>query len=192
MLMFHNINDKEGRADWRRVRRGQRGTLFLKLLGGGDGAAYMSPEIFNKYKLKCLQCFQLFVLAYYFVSRLLVQTLKVLIWNYSLKCRGLNEHFYTSTPQIEDLLSPSNIGPSIRLWRATHKCWNLGPRLPCYATGPYMAARAGVEPTTLRLKAIDSTNAPPCLILLRLTSWAADRHWRVRIDARIIIAPSIF
>src|SRR6218665_3387683 len=25
-----------------------------------------------------------------------------------------------------------------------------------------MAARAGVEPTTLRLKAIDSTNAPPC------------------------------
>ena len=25
-----------------------------------------------------------------------------------------------------------------------------------------MAARAGVEPTTLRLKAIDSTKAPPC------------------------------
>src|SRR6218665_830909 len=31
------------------------------------------------------------------------------------------------------------------------------------AQGPYMAARAGVEPTTLRLKAIDSTKAPPCL-----------------------------
>src|SRR6218665_598289 len=30
------------------------------------------------------------------------------------------------------------------------------------AQGPYMAARAGVEPTTLRLKAIDSTKAPPC------------------------------
>src|SRR6218665_1758228 len=30
------------------------------------------------------------------------------------------------------------------------------------AQGLYMAARAGVEPTTLRLKAIDSTNAPPC------------------------------
>src|SRR6218665_225876 len=30
------------------------------------------------------------------------------------------------------------------------------------AQGPYMAARARVEPTTLRLKAIDSTNAPPC------------------------------
>src|SRR6218665_2345658 len=32
------------------------------------------------------------------------------------------------------------------------------------AQGPYMAARAGVEPTTLRLKAIDSTKAPPCPI----------------------------
>ena len=31
------------------------------------------------------------------------------------------------------------------------------------AQGPYMAARAGVEPTTLRLKVIDSTKAPPCL-----------------------------
>src|SRR6218665_3522572 len=30
------------------------------------------------------------------------------------------------------------------------------------AQGPYMAARAGVEPTTLRLKAIYSTKAPPC------------------------------
>src|SRR6218665_1389856 len=31
------------------------------------------------------------------------------------------------------------------------------------AQGPYMAARAGVEPTTLRLKVIVSTNAPPRL-----------------------------
>src|SRR6218665_3022977 len=31
------------------------------------------------------------------------------------------------------------------------------------AQGPYMVARAGVEPTTLRLKVIDSTKAPPCL-----------------------------
>src|SRR6218665_210130 len=30
------------------------------------------------------------------------------------------------------------------------------------AQGPYMAARAGVEPTTFRLKAIDSTKAPQC------------------------------
>src|SRR6218665_3353457 len=29
------------------------------------------------------------------------------------------------------------------------------------AQGPYMAARAGVEPTTLRLKVIVSTKAPP-------------------------------
>ena len=31
--------------------------------------------------------------------------------------------------------------------------------------GPYKAARAGVEPSTLRLKAIDSTKAPPCSLL---------------------------
>src|SRR6218665_2266410 len=30
------------------------------------------------------------------------------------------------------------------------------------AQGPYVAARAGVEPTTLRLKVIVSTKAPPC------------------------------
>src|SRR6218665_138529 len=29
------------------------------------------------------------------------------------------------------------------------------------AQGPYVVARAGVEPTTLQLKVIDSTNAPP-------------------------------
>ena len=31
------------------------------------------------------------------------------------------------------------------------------------AQGPYMAARAGVEPTTFRLKVICSTKTPPCL-----------------------------
>src|SRR6218665_2369035 len=30
------------------------------------------------------------------------------------------------------------------------------------AQGPYVAARAGVEPTTFRLKVIVSTKAPPC------------------------------
>ena len=30
------------------------------------------------------------------------------------------------------------------------------------AQGPYMAARVGVEPTTLWLKVIDSAKAPPC------------------------------
>ena len=33
---------------------------------------------------------------------------------------------------------------------------------------PYVAARAGVEPTILRLKVIDSTNAPPRPIRLYL------------------------
>ena|SRR6218665_1675277 len=31
------------------------------------------------------------------------------------------------------------------------------------AQGPYMAARVGVVPATLRSKVIDSTKAPPCL-----------------------------
>src|SRR6218665_2031321 len=30
------------------------------------------------------------------------------------------------------------------------------------AQGPYVTARAGVEPTTLRLRVIASANAPPC------------------------------
>ena len=29
------------------------------------------------------------------------------------------------------------------------------------AQGPYVVARAGVEPITLRTKGVDSTNAPP-------------------------------
>src|SRR6218665_1444769 len=46
------------------------------------------------------------------------------------------------------------IGVSRRCAQAT-----AGKRL---AKGPYVAARAGVEPTTLRLKVIVSTKAPPC------------------------------
>src|SRR6218665_1614489 len=41
------------------------------------------------------------------------------------------------------------------------------------AQGPYMAARAGGEPTTLRLKAIDSTKTPPCPELLLFISSVA-------------------
>src|SRR6218665_1284843 len=37
------------------------------------------------------------------------------------------------------------------------------------AQGPYVSARGGVEPTTLRLKVIDSTNAPS-----RLNAWFTD------------------
>ena len=32
-----------------------------------------------------------------------------------------------------------------------------------FAKGPFVAARAGFEPTTLRTKVIDSTNVPPLL-----------------------------
>src|SRR6218665_1731340 len=39
------------------------------------------------------------------------------------------------------------------------------------AQGPYMAARAGVEPTTLRLRVIASTNAPPCPTLSSWLQW---------------------
>src|SRR6218665_1447421 len=34
-----------------------------------------------------------------------------------------------------------------------------------FAQGLYMAARAGVDPMTLRLKAINSTKAPPCPVI---------------------------
>jgi len=43
----------------------------------------------------------------------------------------------------------------------------LCPRL---AQGPYVAARAGVEPTTLRLRVIVSTKAPPCSTVSQLES----------------------
>src|SRR6218665_2179426 len=143
---------RRGGPQLRRVRREQRGTLFLKLLCGGDGAAYVPTisEIFNKiiislnvcsvshcsyWLLCCVYDSKVTIIitlkiSYYFFSRLFVQTLKVLhsfihsfihtehlysassrellrgapdsstakkssIWNYiySLKCRGLNEHF---------------------------------------------------------------------------------------------------
>ena len=58
------------------------------------------------------------------------------------------------------------------------------------ALGPYMAARAGVEPTTLRLRFIDLTNAPPRPTLyralleyiwehLRSRSMAVNVHYRI-------------
>ena len=59
-----------GGAQWRRVRRGQRGTPTLfslpQTFRWRDGAAYIYTKFQKyliKYKLKCLQCFQLFVLA---------------------------------------------------------------------------------------------------------------------------------
>ena len=68
-------------------------------------------------------------------------------------------HFYsatlsTTTQRRSQLQHGYFIGVSRRSAQAT-----AGKGL---SQGPYMVARAGVEPTTLRLKAIDSTKAPPC------------------------------
>src|SRR6218665_2837278 len=61
----------------------------------------------------------------------------------------------------EALPTTARIGPTVSEFHADAHRQLLGKGL---AQGPYMymAARAGVEPTTLRLKAIDSTKAPPC------------------------------
>src|SRR6218665_3410872 len=69
--------------------------------------------------------------------------------------------FKSSTTQRRSRLQHGYcIGVSRRSPQAT-----IGKRL---AQGPYMAARTGVEPTTLRLKAIDSSKAPPCPMLLNI------------------------
>src|SRR6218665_1660122 len=49
------------------------------------------------------------------------------------------------------------------------------------AQSPYMAVRAGVEPTTLRLRVIASTNAPPCPILKRLVQWPSGPKAEIRL-----------
>src|SRR6218665_3282829 len=70
----------------------------------------------------------------------------------------LQRPFKSSTTQRRSQLHHGYcIGVSRRSAQAT-----VGKGL---AQGRYVAARAGVEPTTLRLKAIDSTKAPPCPIL---------------------------
>ena len=56
----------------------------------------------------------------------------------------------------EALLTTARIAYCIRVSRRGAQA-TAGKRL---AQGPYVAARAGVEPTTLRLKVIGSTKAP--------------------------------
>src|SRR6218665_1375714 len=64
--------------------------------------------------------------------------------------------FKSSTTQKRSLLQHGYcIGVSRRSAQATVTCIGKG-----LAQGPYVAARAEVEPTTLRLKVIDSTKAP--------------------------------
>jgi len=60
---------------------------------------------------------------------------------------------YSTTQRRSQLQHGYCIGVSCRSAQATE-----GKGL---AQGPYVAARAVVEPTTLWLKVIDSTNAPP-------------------------------
>src|SRR6218665_3610237 len=74
-------------------------------------------------------------------------------------------HFYSAptTQRRSPLQHRYCIGVSRRSEQAT-----AGKGL---AQGPYMAARAGVEPTTLRLKAIDSTKAPPRPTWWHLGKW---------------------
>src|SRR6218665_3564715 len=67
----------------------------------------------------------------------------------------LQRPFKSSTTQRRSRLQHGHcIGVSRRSAQAT-----AGKGL---AKGPYMAARAGVEPTTLQLRVIASTNAAPC------------------------------
>src|SRR6218665_4073687 len=82
----------------------------------------------------------------------------------------LQRPFKSSTTQRRSLLQHGYcIGVSRRRAQAT-----AGKEL---SQGPYVTARAGVEPTTLRLKEIDSTKAPsrptdvtPCVAALLLNS----------------------
>src|SRR6218665_3852986 len=69
-------------------------------------------------------------------------------------------HFY-SAPSSPLLLrgAPDYSTETVSEFHAENAQTTAGKGL---AQGPYVAARAGVEPTTLRLKAIDSTKAPPC------------------------------
>ena len=74
-------------------------------------------------------------------------------------------HFY-SAPSSPLLLrgAPDYSTDTVSEFHAeAHRQATVGKGL---AQGPYMAARAGVEPTTLRLKAIDSTKAPACPTIL--------------------------
>ena len=77
-----------------------------------------------------------------------------------------------STPRCSRLPHGNCVGVSRRSAQA-----NVSKGL---AQGPYVAARARVEPTTLRLKAIDSTKAPPCPTVLSTSSIEARYTERIR------------
>src|SRR6218665_259433 len=101
---------------------------------------WKTTSIANKIKLKLYKAFVIPVLIHSFI--------------HSFR-PFLYRPFKSSTTQRRSRLQHGYcIGVSRRSAQAT-----AGKGL---AHGPYMAARAGVEPTTLRLRVIASTNAPPC------------------------------
>ena len=70
-------------------------------------------------------------------------------------------HFYsTSSSPLLLISAPDTARILCRSFTPKrHNCATVSEGL---AQGPYVAARAGFEPTTLRTKGIDSTKAPTC------------------------------
>src|SRR6218665_3754462 len=72
-----------------------------------------------------------------------------------------------SDPPLDPLLSQLLLGTQRRSRLQHGYCIGVSRRSAQatvskgLAQGPYVAARAGVEPTTLRLRVVDLTNAPP-------------------------------
>ena len=89
------------------------------------------PDFNNEWLCSDISCIHSFILAIF------VAPLKVLYYSEALP---------TTARILYRSFSPKRTGNCIRIG---------------LAQGPYVAAGAGVEPTTLRLKVIDSTNAPP-------------------------------
>ena len=71
-----------------------------------------------------------------------------------------SSHFYSasSSPLLLRSASDYSTDTVSKFHAEAHRQLSAGKGL---AQGPYVAAKAGVEPMTLRLKVIDSSNAPP-------------------------------
>jgi len=105
----------------------QRGTVNSKHLGGGDGAAYTSSK-FQKYliKYKCLV-----------FPTVLTGSCVVCI------------HFRPVLPKIKDPFFPKPRTKQASAYGgAPHKCWNLGPQLPCHATARMHHVHLGIMTKT--------------------------------------------
>src|SRR6218665_1296496 len=69
-------------------------------------------------------------------------------------------HFYSASHSLS--LSEAPRPQQLTLCRSLHAKALQAIAGKGLAQGPYMAARAGFEPTTLRSNRVVSTNAPPC------------------------------